>query len=84
MSDTSQTHAQKPQSAAQDALVRRLIDVVAMPGSRIPPQDRSMAGDILLDMLLHVTDRERSLCSARLAVCRDAPRRLLRYLAHCA
>jgi len=83
MSDTSQASAPKPPSAAQDALVRRLIDVVAMPGSRIPPQDRSMAGDILLDMLLHVTDRERSLCSARLAVCRDAPRRVLRFLAQC-
>lgn len=63
--------------------MRRLIDVVAMPGSRIPPQDRAMAGDILLDMLLHVTDRERSLCASRLAVCRDAPRRVLRYLAQC-
>ena len=83
MSDTSQTQVPKPPGAAQDALVRRLIDVVAMPGSRIPPQDRSMAGDILLDMLLHTTDRERSLCASRLAVCRDAPRRLLRYLAQC-
>ncbi|MEQ9506302.1 MAG: DUF2336 domain-containing protein [Hyphomonas sp.] len=83
MSETTQSSATAPASAAQDALVRRLIDVVAMPGSRIPPQDRSMAGDILLDMLLHVTDRERSLCASRLAVCRDAPRRVLRYLAQC-
>lgn len=43
-----------------------------------------MAGDILLDMLMHVTDRERILCASRLAVCRDAPRRVLRYLAQCA
>lgn len=43
-----------------------------------------MAGDILLDMLMHVTDRERALCASRLAVCRDAPRRVLRYLAQCA
>lgn len=78
MSDTSQTPQFKPPGAAQDALLRRLIDVVAMPGSRIPPQDRSMAGDILLDMLLHATDRERILCASRLAVCRDAPRRVLR------
>ena len=42
-----------------------------------------MAGDILLDMLLHSSDRERSLCASRLAVCRDAPRRILRYLAQC-
>ncbi|MDP1554133.1 MAG: DUF2336 domain-containing protein [Hyphomonas sp.] len=84
MSDpTPPASAPKPPGAAQDALVRRLIDVVAMPGSRIPPQDRAMAADILLDMLLHVTDRERSLCASRLAVCRDAPRRILRYLAQC-
>ncbi len=84
MSDpTPPASAPKPSGAAQDALVRRLIDVVAMPGPRIPPQDRAMAADILLDMLLHVTDRERSLCASRLAVCRDAPRRILRYLAQC-
>lgn len=83
MSETSQSPAPKAHSAAQGALVRRLIDVVALPGSRIPLQDRLMAGDILLDMLLHVTDRERGLCASRLAVCRDAPRRLLRYLAQC-
>ncbi len=84
MTDTSEAPAFKPPGAARDALVRRLIDVVALPGSRVPPQDRSMAGDILLDMLLHSTDRERSLCASRLAVCRDAPRRVLRYLAQCA
>lgn len=83
MSDTSPSPPLKPPGAAQSALLRRLIDVVAMPGSRIPPQDRSMAGDILLDMLLHASDRDRSLCASRLAVCRDAPRRVLRYLAQC-
>jgi uncharacterized protein (DUF2336 family) len=83
MTDTSEVPSFKPPGAARDALVRRLIDVVALPGSRVPPQDRSMAGDILLDMLLHSTDRERALCASRLAVCRDAPRRVLRYLAQC-
>ncbi|MFM1891722.1 MAG: hypothetical protein RLZ44_799 [Pseudomonadota bacterium] len=83
MSEATQSQPARPHSTAQDALVRRLIDVVALPGSRIPPQDRQMAGDILLDMLLHVTDRERILCASRLAVCRDAPRRVLRYLAQC-
>jgi uncharacterized protein (DUF2336 family) len=83
MSETSQTPSPKTPGAAQNALLRRLLDVVAMPGSRIPPQDRSMAGDILLDMLLQTNERERGLCAARLAVCRDAPRRLLRYLAQC-
>lgn len=67
--------------AARDALLRRILDVVSMPASRIPPQDRQMAGDILLDMLFHTSERERIMCSARLASSREAPRRLLRYLA---
>ncbi|MFN4024025.1 MAG: DUF2336 domain-containing protein [Hyphomonas sp.] len=67
--------------AARDALLRRILDVVSMPASRIPPQDRQMAGDILLDMLFHTSERERVMCSARLAGSREAPRRLLRYLA---
>lgn len=67
--------------AARDALLRRILDVVSMPASRIPPQDRQMAGDILLDMLFHTTERERMMCASRLASSREAPRRLLRYLA---
>ena len=43
-----------------------------------------MVGDILLDMLFHATTQERILCASRLATSREAPRRLLRYLAQCA
>ncbi|MBY9065306.1 DUF2336 domain-containing protein [Hyphomonas sp. WL0036] len=70
-----------PLGAARDALLRRILDVVSMPASRIPPQDRQMAGDILLDMLFHADERDRLICSTRLAGSREAPRRLLRYLA---
>ena len=42
-----------------------------------------MAGDILLDMLFHASDEERIVCSTRLKHTREAPRRLLRYLAQC-
>lgn len=69
---------------ALDALLRRLLDVVAMPVSRLPSQDRQMAGDILLDVLFHVAERERIICANRLVPSRDAPRRVLRYLAQCA
>ncbi|MEH6807658.1 MAG: DUF2336 domain-containing protein [Hyphomonas oceanitis] len=68
---------------ARDALFRRLLDLVAMPASRLAHQDRNMVGDILLDMLFHATTEERSLCASRLATSREAPRRLLRYLAQC-
>lgn len=68
---------------ARKILLRRLIDYIALPGSQVAPQDRSMGGDILLDMLLHATDSERLLCATRLAVMSEAPRRVLRYLAQC-
>jgi uncharacterized protein (DUF2336 family) len=81
MADALEPNKTPPSGTAQDALLRRILDVVSMPASRIPPQDRQMAGDILLDMLFHVGERERLLCSVRLAGSREAPRRLLRYLA---
>ena len=68
---------------ARKILLRRLIDYIALPGSQVAPQDRSMGGDILLDMLLHATDSERLLCATRLAIMSEAPRRVLRYLAQC-
>lgn len=68
---------------ARKILLRRLIDYIALPGSQVAPQDRSMGGDILLDMLLHASDEDRTLCATRLAVMSEAPRRVLRFLAQC-
>ncbi|MEO1642856.1 MAG: DUF2336 domain-containing protein [Pseudomonadota bacterium] len=68
---------------ARRTLMRRLIDYVSIPGSNVPHQDRAMAGDILLEILFHATDEDRAHCSRRLAQMKDAPRRLLRYLAQC-
>ena len=66
---------------ARQALLRRLIDVVALPSSRLPPQDRSMASDILLELLFHADEDDLILCARRLADKSEAPRRLLRFLA---
>jgi uncharacterized protein (DUF2336 family) len=68
---------------AREVLFKRLLDLVAMPSTRIAHQDRAMVGDILLDMLLHASERDRILCSGRLSTSREAPRRLLRYLGQC-
>lgn len=68
---------------ARKILLRRLIDYIALPGSQVAPQDRSMGGDILLDMLLHASDEDRTLCATRLAGLSEAPRRVLRFLAQC-
>lgn len=40
-----------------------------------------MGGDILLDMLFHASKEERLFCARRLKATREAPRRLMRYLA---
>ncbi len=43
-----------------------------------------MAGDVLLEMLFEAEDEDRLVCSQRLRTAREAPRRVLRYLAQCA
>lgn len=72
-----------PQFAARHTLLRRLIDVVSMPSSAISPQERSVAGDILLEMLFSATNEERRLAAQRLAEKSEAPERVLRYLSTC-
>jgi uncharacterized protein (DUF2336 family) len=69
------------ESRARTALLKRLIDVVALPSSRLPPQDRSMGSDILLELLFGASIEEVALCAERLADKTEAPRRLLRFLA---
>lgn len=66
---------------ARKALLKRLIDVVSMPSSNLPPQDRSMGSDILLELLFGANPEEIRLCARRLADKSEAPRRLLRFLA---
>lgn len=83
MTDEIQDSSNPTIGRARSALYRRLLDVVAMPSVRVPAQDRNMVGDILLDMLFHADERERIMCAGRLRESRDAPRRLLRYLAQC-
>lgn len=72
---------EKEGGRARRILLRRLIDYVALPGSQVAPQDRSMGGDILLDMLFHASEQEKRLCAERLTTLSEAPRRVLRYLA---
>ncbi|WP_018147679.1 DUF2336 domain-containing protein [Henriciella marina] len=66
---------------ARRLLLRRLIDFVALPATSVAPQDRSMGGDILLEMLFHASVEDREFCARRLQLNKEAPRRLMRYLA---
>jgi uncharacterized protein (DUF2336 family) len=83
MTETIDPADTPPIGRARTALFRRLIDIVALPASRLAHQDRSMAADILLDMLFHADTESRQLCARRLRDSREAPRRLLRYLGQC-
>lgn len=66
---------------ARGLLVRRLIDIVAMPGSRISPQERNMCGDLLLEMLNESEDELLALAARRVSTLVDAPKPVLRRLA---
>ncbi len=70
-----------PRLKARGLLVRRLIDIVAMPGSRISPQERNMCGDLLLEMLAESEDELLSLAARRVSTLSDAPKPVLRRLA---
>lgn len=83
MTETASQDKGAPIGEVRSALMRRLIDTVALPASRISFQDRHMASDILLDMLFEAGDPERLLCAKRLKSSVEAPRRLMRYLAQC-
>ncbi len=72
-----------PQFHARKTLLRRLVDVVSLPSSTISPQERSVAGDILLEMLFSATNEERRLTASRLSEKTEAPERVLRYLSTC-
>ena len=73
----------RPMARGRELLLKRLIDTVALPASHISPQNRALAGDILIDLLFQVGDEERLLCAKRLKNTVDAPRRLIRYLSQC-
>lgn len=83
MTDIVLPESEIPVGRARAALIRRLIDVVAMPATRVSLPDRHMASDILLDMLFEASDDERQRCAKRLQNTAEAPRRLMRYLAQC-
>ena len=66
---------------ARRSLLRRLMDVVALPSSRDNAQDRAIAGDLLLEILIESDVAARELCARRLQEMSQAPKRLLRFLA---
>jgi uncharacterized protein (DUF2336 family) len=69
------------QARTRSTLIRRLQDVVGLPGSRITPQERHIASDLLIEALRDSDTQSRVRCAERMALLVDAPALLLRFLA---
>lgn len=86
MTDSAAAIAASTRPAIDEALVRRtllrrLMDVVALPASSGSVQDRAIAGDLLLELLIDSDTAAREMCARRLQDMSQAPKRLLRFLA---
>lgn len=64
----------------RNALFKRLQDVVGLPSSRISPQERHMASDLLIEMLRDSDLPARVKCAERVSLLSDVPALLLRFL----
>jgi uncharacterized protein (DUF2336 family) len=65
---------------ARHALLKRLADVVSLPGSRINAFERSVTGDLLVEMLRLAAPGERKRVATRLAPLAELPNNLTRLL----
>ncbi|WP_298162241.1 DUF2336 domain-containing protein [Brevundimonas sp.] len=72
--------APQPAFRARHALLKRLADVVSLPGSRVNAFERSVTGDLLVEMLRLAAPRERQRVATRLAPLAELPNSLARML----
>lgn len=70
-----------PEMKAREMLARRLADIVCLPGSRITPQERHIAADLLIDVLSESSQAVRLRCAQRISALSEAPGSVLRWLA---
>jgi len=69
-----------PVFRARYALLRRLADVVSLPGSRVNAFERAVTGDLLVEMLRLASPRDRHRVAQRLAPLAEVPNSLVRML----
>lgn len=83
MANTSEApgSAPAPVSPERELLARRLADIVCLPASRITPQERHIAADLLIDVLRESPVEFRERCARRIAELPEAPASVLRWLA---
>lgn len=70
-----------PPGKVRKALAKRLSDVICIPASQLPPQERHMAGDVLVELLRDADVKLRASVAKRLVMLNEAPRTILVILA---
>ena len=68
-------------SEIRRALAKRLSDVICIPSSQLAPQERHMAGDVLVELLRDADIDLRESVAKRLVMLNEAPRTILVILA---
>ena len=67
--------------AVRRQLAKRLADVICIPASQLTPQERHMAGDVLVELLRTADADIRESVAKRLVMLNEAPRTILVILA---
>lgn len=70
-----------PSDNTRRQLARRLADAICLPASKLTPQERHMAGDVLVELLRSTEADIREAVAKRLTMLNEAPRTLLMILA---
>ena len=70
-----------PPIGVRRSLAKRLADVICIPESQLTPQERHMAGDVLVEMLRDADIELREGVAKRLVMLNEAPRTILMILA---
>ncbi len=78
---TEKVDGGEPTSKVRKALVKRLSDVICIPSSQLPPQERHMAGDVLVELLRDADIKMRASVAKRLVMLNEVPRTILVILA---
>ncbi|PHR94352.1 MAG: hypothetical protein COA69_01790 [Robiginitomaculum sp.] len=78
---TEEITGKQPPSGVRKALVKRLSDVICIPASQLAPQERHMAGDVLVELLRDAELPMRASVAKRLVMLNEAPRTILIILA---
>lgn len=81
LSQTVATNSAPPEVDVRRQLAKRLSDVICIPSSHLTPQERHMAGDVLVELLRDADVKLRESVAKRLVMLNEAPRTILVILA---